>query len=97
MPHTRVFPTTLGKADVKLAEDLESGELFLDANEINDDNPLQVADVTDTHVVWMRTDTKISRDCEAEAISIESGHRRYFVRDTKVIILHQRNMWEVWT
>ena len=97
MAHTRTFPTTLGVVDCTSIDELKPGDLFTEATGLNEENKLDVADLVETHCVWMRTDTKISKDVEAQAVSVESGHIRYFERDTKVIILHQRNMWEIWT
>ena len=97
MPHTRTFSTTLGVVDCTLAEELEPGDLFTEAPGLNEENKLDVADLVETHCVWMRTDTKILKDGEVQGVSIDSGHIRYFARDTKVIMFYQRNMWEVWT
>lgn len=97
MAHTRVIPTSIGMADFNYFENLKAGDLFLDAEGIGEHDASTIAEAAESHIVWMRTETKQTPHSVATAVSLESGRVTTFKPLNKVILLYQRNMWELWT
>ena len=96
MANTRVIPTSIGKADFNFFENVQPGELFLDADGVEEEDATSIAEAVESHAVWVRLKSKGSDSAGPMAVALGSGSFTTFKDDRKVIILHQRNMWELW-
>lgn len=90
MPKTRILPTTYGEADFNLFREVAPGGLFLDGDGIEETSKTDVSDGVTTRCPFMKLD---KGDL---AVNLDTGATRKFIPESKVLLLHQRNMWEMW-
>jgi len=87
MPEIRVVPTSEGFDDRMDFEFLKPGDCFV---HVPGNVPLSMLDDFSGEIVWLRTDGKLT------AVSIDKGRTRTFRNEDRVLLLRQRNMWEMW-